>query len=152
VSHQSTVRDALVGHGSFRQFTTAFDIFQQPSTCNNHLQHISTNSDWLQCLFLVESALVAQTVDGTVISTSGAALAGVGVTLMKGNSGNEVTAYSTTTDASGAFRLQDVKDGVYVVRLQLAGFLSPNPGGPGNRPFADRSQEGVNTGCSTACR
>jgi hypothetical protein len=84
----------------------------------------------------IASALLAQTVEGTVTSTTGAALPGVSVTLMKGDGRNEVTGYSTVTDASGVFRLRDVKDGVYVVNPRLAGFLSPIPGGPGNRPFA----------------
>jgi hypothetical protein len=90
----------------------------------------------LICLLLVASALLAQTVEGSVTSTSGAALAGASVTLMKAAGRNERTAYNAVTDASGGFRLQDVKDGVYVVHLQLAGFLSLNPGEPGNRPFA----------------
>jgi protocatechuate 3,4-dioxygenase beta subunit len=97
----------------------------------------------LICLFLFRSALLAQTVAGTVVSTGGAALAGVGVTLWKADNQGEATGYSATTDASGNFRLQDVKDGVYVVDLQLAGFLSPYSGGPGNRPFA--VENGVTT-------
>jgi hypothetical protein len=93
----------------------------------------------LICLFLFRSALLAQTVEGMVVSTGGAVLAGVGVTLAKAGSHSEATAYSAATDASGAFRLRDVKDGVYVVDLQLAGFLSPYSGGPGNRPFTVQS-------------
>jgi hypothetical protein len=90
----------------------------------------------LMCLFLFNTALLAQTVEGTVISTGGAPLANVGVTLVKAGNRNEATAYSAATDASGTFRLQDVKDGVYVVQLELAGFLSPIQGGPGNRAFS----------------
>lgn len=89
----------------------------------------------LLSLFMVAGALFAQTVEGTVTSTGGAALAGVKITLTKAGGPNEATDYSTVTDAAGAFTLRDVKDDVYVVLLQLAGFLSPNPGGPGNRPF-----------------
>ena len=89
----------------------------------------------LICLLLLPGALLAQTVEGTVVSTTGAALGGVGVTLRKTDNQSEATPYSAATDASGTFRLRDVKDGVYVVDLQLAGFLSPYSGGPGNRPF-----------------
>ncbi len=90
----------------------------------------------LICLLLLQSALLAQTVEGTVSSTGGTALAGVSVVLMKAGGQNEVTEYRAVTDAAGAFRLQDVKDGVYVVDLQADGYWGPNPGGPGNRPFA----------------
>jgi hypothetical protein len=90
----------------------------------------------LLSFLLVGRALVAQAVEGEVTSMGGSALAGVSVTLVKAGDRNEVTEYSAATDASGSFRLMGVKDGVYVVHLDRAGFLSPSPGGPGNRPFA----------------
>jgi len=89
----------------------------------------------LVCCLLAAAALPAQTVEGTVTSTTGTVLPGTEVTLMKAGGRNEVTEHHTTTDTTGSFRLQNVKEGLYVVQMQLEGYLSPNPGGPGNRPF-----------------
>lgn len=89
----------------------------------------------LLCCLLAAGALPSQTVEGTVTSTTGTLLLGAEVALLQAGDRKEATEYHTTTDTTGSFRLQNVKEGLYVVQVQLEGYLPPNPGGPGNRPF-----------------
>jgi Carboxypeptidase regulatory-like domain len=78
----------------------------------------------------------AQTVEGTVVeSTSGNGLAGARVEIAPAAAGLVgEAAYTAVTDALGRFRIDNVKDGVYVARYTASGYLYEAALAPG-RPF-----------------
>ena len=69
----------------------------------------------------------AQTVEGTVIdSTSGNGLAGARVEIALAAAGPiGEAAYTAVTDSQGRFRIDGVKNGVYVARYRASGYLYP---------------------------
>jgi hypothetical protein len=75
----------------------------------------------------------AQTVEGTVIdSTSGNGLAGARVEIAPASAGLlGEAAYTAVTDSQGRFRIDDVKNGVYVARYRAPGYLYPGDLAPG---------------------
>src|SRR5437762_9865328 len=76
--------------------------------------------------------LVAQTIEGTVInSATSLPVRGVKVTIEAGGK----SAYETTTDDKGAFRVDGVAAGLYTANFSDAEFLPAAPDSAARRPF-----------------
>src|SRR5436190_1709897 len=87
----------------------------------------------LSAFLFVISAISAQVIEGVVVnSTTGLPLGGVTVTIA--SSGK--TAYQTTTDVQGGFRIEGVKPGSYTADFSKAEYLPLERNSPARRPFS----------------
>jgi hypothetical protein len=96
---------------------------------------ILVNTVHMKLLFVwlvATSALSSQVIEGKVAnSVTGAPIGGVAVTIQSADR----TAYQTTTDLGGTFRIDDVKAGHYAANFSKSEFLELEANSPARRPF-----------------